>query len=181
MEEKMDELIEAINSGSGNSFIDYLLIILPIVLSFVAICISISVAKKQNDIAMFELRYQGYITLNNILDFGESLSIVKQPNIVIKSFNMYFSTDIDSDNTVDALISSGRQIRMIQKEVGILCGGLYSKDKDAVNKAVSLLSSIINDAIEGNMETNKIKVFRGICSYIRNNTLPQVAKKIEIK
>lgn len=80
MEEKMDELIEAINSVSRNTFIDYLLIILPIVLSFVAICISISVAKKQNQIALLEKRAEAISLLNQILIFSNQIKNIDENN-----------------------------------------------------------------------------------------------------
>ncbi len=49
--------------------VDYLSAIVPIVLSVVAIGISIRVAKQQNNIALFEKRYQTYELLQFIGDF----------------------------------------------------------------------------------------------------------------
>ena len=74
MEEKMDELIEAINSGSGNSVIDYILIIVPILISIFALVVSVQTTRKQNKLQndefcfqLFERRLQTYDALKSII------------------------------------------------------------------------------------------------------------------
>ena len=53
----MEELVKAIEKLAEKDLIDYLLVIVPILVSIVAIFISIATAKKQNKIALFERRY----------------------------------------------------------------------------------------------------------------------------
>ena len=53
----MEELVKAIEKLSEKDAVDYLLIIVPILISLVAIFISVAIAIRQNKIAMFELRY----------------------------------------------------------------------------------------------------------------------------
>ncbi len=56
----MEELVKAIEKMSEPNYLDYLAIVMPIALSLVAIIISISTARKQNKIALFQERYAIY-------------------------------------------------------------------------------------------------------------------------
>lgn len=52
----MDELIHVIEKLSQKDWVDYLLIIIPILVSLVAIVISVATAQKQNRIALFKMQ-----------------------------------------------------------------------------------------------------------------------------
>lgn len=58
MKELLVELTIAVQSLQQRDLWDYFAIIAPLVLSVVAVWISISTAKKQNKIALFEMRYK---------------------------------------------------------------------------------------------------------------------------
>ena len=53
----MDKVVKAIEKLAEKDIIDYLLVIVPIAISIVAIIISITTSKKQNKISLFERRY----------------------------------------------------------------------------------------------------------------------------
>ena len=53
----MDELIHVIEKLSQKDWVDYLLIIIPILVSLVAIVISVATVQKQNRIALFKTQY----------------------------------------------------------------------------------------------------------------------------
>lgn len=55
------------------SIVDYALIIVPIIVSCVAIGISVSTAKKQNKIALFEKRFEAYANLLKLKSFSDML------------------------------------------------------------------------------------------------------------
>jgi uncharacterized membrane protein len=54
----MEDIVKAIEKLAEKDIIDYLLVIVPIAISVVAVVISIATAKKQNKIALFEKRYK---------------------------------------------------------------------------------------------------------------------------
>ena len=66
----MEELVKAIEKLSEKDAVDYLLIIVPILISLVAIFISVAIAIRQNKIAMFELRYRALATIMKVISFG---------------------------------------------------------------------------------------------------------------
>jgi len=55
---QIQELIEAIEKLSQKGWVDYLIIIVPILLSVIAVWISLATAHKQNKIALFDMRYR---------------------------------------------------------------------------------------------------------------------------
>ena len=53
----MNELVKAIENLSNKTIVDYLLIVIPIIISVIAIIISLNSTNKQNKIALFEIRF----------------------------------------------------------------------------------------------------------------------------
>ena len=58
MREVLNEIIEAIKTLNHRDFLDYLAIVAPLILSFVAIFISVYTIRKQTKIDLFEKRYE---------------------------------------------------------------------------------------------------------------------------
>ena len=65
----MDELIQAIEKISQKDWVDYLIIIVPIMLSVIAVWISLATASKQNKIALFDMRYKALKHFQKIIEF----------------------------------------------------------------------------------------------------------------
>ncbi|MEA4937992.1 MAG: hypothetical protein VB091_00220 [Christensenella sp.] len=63
----MRELIEAINRLSERDWFDYSSALLPLVLSIVAILIAINTSKRQNRIALFDIRYELFTELSLLI------------------------------------------------------------------------------------------------------------------
>lgn len=68
-EVQMRELIEAIEKLSQKGWVDYLIIIVPILLSVVAVWISLATAHKQNKIALLEKRHKTLEHFRKIFEF----------------------------------------------------------------------------------------------------------------
>ena len=71
----MEGLVEAIEKLAEKDLIDYLLVIVPIVVSVVAIYISIATARKQNKIALFERRYNCLFQIKTVLNFSQPTEV----------------------------------------------------------------------------------------------------------
>ena len=67
----MDELIQAIEKISQKDWVDYLIIIVPIMLSVIAVWISLATAHKQNKIALFDMRYKALEHFRKIYQFRD--------------------------------------------------------------------------------------------------------------
>ncbi len=83
MEEKMNEIIGLINEMSKLNSYDYLITILPIVVSIVAIGITIYNACKQNKIQMFEKRYEVVNAISFVAATTQDMLVDKFPDTVV--------------------------------------------------------------------------------------------------
>ena len=81
MKKLLAELIIAVQSLQQRDLWDYFAIIAPLVLSVVAVWISISTAKKQNKIALFEMRYKTVSVLCFLLSVAKEVVNQKDKEI----------------------------------------------------------------------------------------------------
>ena len=63
----MYQVAAAVRTLGTRDWFDYLSVLAPLVLSAVAIWISISTARKQNRIALFNMRYDAIVDIRTIL------------------------------------------------------------------------------------------------------------------
>lgn len=113
----MEEIVEAIEELAEKSIIDYLVIIVPIMLSVVAIGISIATAKKQNKIALFERRYACFFQIRMILKFAEVIKEVSDPKVILQLFDAFWGSNIANLKGDSKIIASQCQLITIRKEV----------------------------------------------------------------
>ena len=90
----MDQLVEAIYSLGKHDWFDCLAVTAPIILSVVAIWISISTARKQNRIALFDIKCEALHVISLILSFGADLKDNKSGEDIIDLFGVNFSSFI---------------------------------------------------------------------------------------
>jgi len=95
----MEDIVNAIEKLAEKNWVDYFLIIVPIVISIIAIGITVYTARKQNRIALFQLRYKALCRLNCILLFDKNVLEYKSPDIIIKGINMFFKTELTQDDS----------------------------------------------------------------------------------
>lgn len=80
------QLIEAVRQLAVKNAWDYSIAIAPILLSAIAIIISISVAHQQNKIALFDKRFEAFAEIQKCLAFERLLSNAKNPQIAYDAF-----------------------------------------------------------------------------------------------
>jgi len=78
----MENLVTSINNLGQRTWVDYLAIFAPIVLSVVAVWVSIATTKKQNKIALFKKRYEAYTWLLPIMRIGKQLMEIEDKNMM---------------------------------------------------------------------------------------------------
>ena len=77
----MEDIVNAIEKLAEKTWVDYALIGAPIILSIVAIGITIYVARKQNKIALFEKRYNCLYQLYTIGRFSKEIQNIGKESI----------------------------------------------------------------------------------------------------
>lgn len=79
---KMGNLVAAINNLGQRTWVDYIAIFAPVILSVVAVWVSISTARKQSKIALFEKRYEPYTWIYLLIKFGKDLMAIKDEDLI---------------------------------------------------------------------------------------------------
>lgn len=174
----MDELIVAIEELSQKNIIDYLLIIVPIIISLVAIFISIATAKRQNNIAMFELRYKALATIKRVLGFKVVFYVADNPRVIVESFNASFDACIDTKDKVKAHISARQTLNAMEESILALSEVLDNSDKKILEKTFAMLSKLIGNAVEGKSDSQNIKDFKTLCLCLEKITVEKLTRKI---
>ena len=75
----LERLIEAVQNSGEKTIVDYLLIAIPIVVSIIAVIISVHNTNQQNKIALFEKRFSVYSYIQKCLVFDRLLEDAKKP------------------------------------------------------------------------------------------------------
>lgn len=94
----MNDIIEWLNSNQG--FMSAILSIIGVIISFIAICISISSSRQQNRIALFDKRFETYKELGGYFESSKGfpkavLKFINDGDNCMKSDNSW-SPEIDS-------------------------------------------------------------------------------------
>lgn len=121
----MEQLIEAIYSLGKRDWFDYLSIAAPLILSVIAIWISVSTARKQNKIALFDIKCEALHVISLILSFGEDLKERRDKEDIVGLFGVCFSAfvgkkegasldevreDIAHLNNIDRVITAAKYV-----------------------------------------------------------------------
>lgn len=69
----MERIINWLTNEQGSIVLDYALVLVPIIVSCIAIAISVKTAKKQNKIALFDKRFEAYANLLKLKAFADIL------------------------------------------------------------------------------------------------------------
>lgn len=120
----MDELILAINNLSNKTWFDYFVAIAPLVLSIVAIYISIDSTRKQNKIALLDKRLAIYtdlkICISNVISEGK-VTTQNANMFIFKARDVKFLFDNQLKELCDEIYISMHELRHagMKDEVGI--------------------------------------------------------------
>ena len=174
----MEEIVKAIEKLAEKDIIDYLLIIVPIVISLLAVAISVVTARKQNKIAMFELRYKALSAIKRISNFATVFYITDQTRIVIEMFNSCFSTSLNCEDKTMGLVAAKNELNNLEESVAAVSDILNDSDKKILEKTFAMLSKIINSTIMDDIEKQDVEDFKLLCVFLEEITAKKLSKKI---
>ena len=112
----MDEVVKAIEKLAKKDIIDYLLVIVPIAISVVAVVISIATAKKQNKISLFERRYSCLFQIKMILNFADSIKDA-DGEIILGLYDAFWGTNIYYLKGDRQIIEAKCHFEIIKKDI----------------------------------------------------------------
>ena len=168
-------------SDSAKVFLDYLLVIIPIFLSCIAIGISISVSKKESQIAMFNIRYTSISQIQTIINFSKGIEDCKDSRIVLRLFDSLWGTNGINEDFADNLIQYRCKLVKIKSDV-IQSKFTFKQDFVAdPSEIVYLLHLTIMSAINNSDDLNDhIKEFTEMCDTFYEKDYQKLVKQCKI-
>ena len=176
----MEEVVKAIEKLSQQTWVDYLLISVPIAISIGAIIISVATARKQNRIALFEMRYKALLQIKTILDFENIVYGEDSSRAILRAFDMFYGTDICSKDSIVALMVSAQQMKIIEQEIAPVSFLLDKKRKGIFDQLLSDFSQAMIDAINKRTITESKEKFHSVCLILKNEVLEKIMRKIKV-
>jgi len=177
----MNDLIQKWMGVPLQDMVDFLIILSPIILSAVAIYISIATARKQNRISLFEKRYIVITQINAIITFAAGVRNCDSPNIICGLFDTYFDSNICSYSGEDRILNAvarTRKVRDIVFQSKFLFQSKYTDE--SITKIVMLLTAVVVDASANRVAPNKIEDFCQECDVFYETKYPMLSKQTHL-
>lgn len=178
----MNELVKAIENLSNKTIVDYLLIVIPIIISVIAIIISLNSTNKQNKIALFEIRYAIFKDLKQILEFDKSTYSCNKVCDIIGLFDSYFGTNISKDNMNDAIIKSITKVELIGNSVlkQQFVFGENSERQNKLEKIVESFQKFVVSAAGGDINVEERNKLHKLCDEFYKQDFNELVNKIKL-
>ena len=116
----MDELISAIEKLSNKTWLDYFTTFVPLILSFVAICISMASIRNQNKISLLDKRLDIYtnlqVCISNVIVEGK-VTTQNANMFIIKARDVKFLFGSDVESLCKEIYESMMQLHCVGVKV----------------------------------------------------------------
>ena len=83
----MQQLIEAVNASNATTFLDWAPIILSVISVLIAVYIPVKLARKENQIAIFEKLYAAYSQLLAVRAFADCINLPGESKVLKRREN----------------------------------------------------------------------------------------------
>jgi hypothetical protein len=159
---------------------DFVAIIAPLLLSVVAVYISVRTTKKQNKIALFEKRYSCFFPIRVILNFAETITDTPNKKVVLGLFDAFWGTSVSRMSGDRQTIEAKTQLETIKKDI-VQAPYLY-KHKFVVMPIDILCKfhEVILCAIGDKELDAPINEFISVCKDFKVKDLKQIEKSIKL-
>ena len=177
----MNELIQKWTSLPLEDKVDYFIIIIPIVLSVVAIYISVATARKQNRIALFDKRYVAITQINAMITFAAGIRDCDSPNIICGLFDTYFDSNLCSYSGEDRVLNAVAKTRKV-RDIVFQSKFLFQSKKtdESITKIVMLFAAVVTDAAANRAVPKKIEEFCQKCDVFYKTEYPKLSKQTHL-
>lgn len=176
----VEELIKVIQALEQRDWIDIVAIFSPIILSVVAIIISIQTTKKQNAIAMFDKKYNVVFQLKTILSFELGIEDTDDPKVILALFDSYYGTTTANSDAVEAVILASARLESVSKDLlmaDVLFGEGHNK---RIHELVCAFKDHVLHAASGTFDNQIYERFAEQSKYFRENELGKMYKSIKL-
>ena len=153
---------------------------IPIVISVLAIIISIKTARQQNAIALFELRYKCYSQLRTIRSFDTSIHDCNDSELILKMFDALWGTSVADASGEESLIRSRCHMEIIVHDV--LQQEFLFRHKFDVDFAdiLKYTQKILIAATSGKTDKDAQKELHRLCEEFEKKDLHYMCRKLKL-
>ena len=175
----MENIVKAIEKLAAKDIIDYLLVIVPIVVSVVAIVISIATARKQNKIALFERRYNCLFQIKTVLAFSERIDDIFDRKVIIGLFDAFWGTSVARLSGDTQLVLAISHIEIIKKDVEQATFLFNHKFNVLPEDIINCLRSVLmNSVIDKAIDDSRNKLV-SICKEFKEKDFELIQKSVK--
>lgn len=122
----MQELIEAVRMASQSSPWEIALVIAPIIISVLALFISLYIAHRQNKIALFEKRYRVVYLVKKTIEFSKLINNENDNEIIFFLYQIYFKFNFGFElKKENGCLSEERAREYVLLSQSIFCEDLF--------------------------------------------------------
>ncbi|MBO5930739.1 MAG: hypothetical protein J6Q70_00705 [Clostridia bacterium] len=176
----MEDIVKAIEKLAEKDIVDYLFVIVPIVVSIVAIYISIVTARKQNKIALFERRYNCLFQIKTILNFADTIKEGADEKIILALYDAFWGTNISRLSGDNQIIAAKCHFEVLKKDVEQAIFLFNHKFDVAPIDVLKSFHALLFDAIgRKNLEQSK-KEFFLICDKFAERDFKKLRKTVKL-
>lgn len=177
----MEEVVKAIEKLAEKDILDYLLIIAPILVSVVAIIISIATSWKQNKIALYEQRYRCLAQVKRIISFSEMIKENKNPVIVLELFDALWGSNVSKSSGDAQIIRAKYQIEIIKDDVEQITFLFKHSSYESFALIIQNLHTIMLEAIDKRVVQEHLDAFCKSCDNFYVDDFKQLTKRTKLK
>lgn len=176
----MQGLIDAINQSHSKDIIDIIAIFSPIVLSVVAIVISIYTVHKQNKIALFEMRYKAFAILKTIVLFALAVEKVDNSREILLVFDSFFGTHVSNNDGSGLVADMNSRIEIIKHNTLTSIFLFSKKYQESIEPIVYDFQLFMINVINNNFDETSKNDFCEKCRLFTQNELDEISKELRI-
>ncbi len=186
----MEELIKAVESISEKNWIDYGLIFVPILISILAVVISVLTAKKQNKIALFEIKYGVISQIRLIKAFSNCLKDSINSITILSAFDSCFEMNLlqeyeqskqtNQQNKQDIIIKINNRLKALQNNMLTVEFFLKAYKREDTAKLMIQLRKIVVSALDENIDDEIIKDFKMLSDDFMKKYLEPMVESVKI-
>lgn len=179
---EMDLFFEKVWEIFVYAFLENAQITMPLIVSIVAIIISVSTAAKQNNIALFELRYRCYSQLRTIYAFDCAIRSCNDSDsdLILKMFDALWGANVANLSGDDIAIAARCQLELIARDVLQQTFLFRHKFKTDFRDIVTNVQHIVIDATSGKVNMEEQDKLHCLCDQFEKKDLCYMRRKLKI-
>lgn len=149
-------------------------------IAIIALIVSIYTSKKQNKIALFELKYKTLTQLKLILGFSECIKDIDDTNIILLNFNVFFNSRIEKTTTNETLQEVLALINLLRKDIFASSYLFKEQYLQEIEEIINSLEVFLALAIKNKPFLNEKNNFSYACKKFEENILPKLEKETSL-